>query len=357
MGPTQRGRDRSSNARGIVKRVIAAIGVGLQDTGEALKMPHGMFMPPVAGGVINRRRRFVAAKGPVIPDIGPNMPLDRLAFRQDRHRGVVAVQPLRRQDMGLDQGVERQQNHSAGADLIGQRRDAEIDALSGIALALAIQRLVLAELLEQDHGQQVRPGKAARRHMEGRGRLRDRLATPARELLTHCLDHLPPPRDDLERLGDVLTQPGQLRRPAAGTALWRRDHHALAGQMIGKRLARRPPALEGFDRLCPPRRFFGCQFVLGRCRLQIFELKLHLVQQPRRPLRTRPVELTPQFLDRQLEMGDQGLAAGKIRLRIGRFGLGDRSIGLSREARMALRDDHRMRGGEVGRKRFQQRLS
>jgi hypothetical protein len=41
-----------------------------------------MFMPPVAGGVINRRRRFVAAKGPVIPDIGPNMPLDRLAFRQ-----------------------------------------------------------------------------------------------------------------------------------------------------------------------------------------------------------------------------------------------------------------------------------
>jgi hypothetical protein len=84
-------------------------------------MPHGMFMPPVAGGVINRRRRFVAAKGPVIPDIGPNMPLDRRAFRQDRHRGVVAVQPLRRQDMGLDQGVERQRNHSAGADLIGQR--------------------------------------------------------------------------------------------------------------------------------------------------------------------------------------------------------------------------------------------
>jgi len=28
-------------------------------------MPHGMFMPPVAGGVINRRRRFVAAKGSI----------------------------------------------------------------------------------------------------------------------------------------------------------------------------------------------------------------------------------------------------------------------------------------------------
>src|SRR5271170_4981464 len=126
-----------------------------------------------------------------------------------------------------------------------------------------------------------------------------------------------------------------------------------------KSFERRPPALERFDRLCPPRRLFGRQFVLGRCCLQIFELKLHLIQQPRRPLRTRPVELTPQFLDRQLEMGDQGFAAGKIRLRIGRFGLGDRgiglgncSIGLSREARLALREDHRMRGGEIGRKRF-----
>jgi hypothetical protein len=129
--------------------------------------------------------------------------------------------------------------------------------------------------------------------------------------------------------------------------------------MIGKRLARRPLALERFDRLGPARRILGRQLVLGRCRFQIFELKLHLIQQPRRALRTRPIELSPQFLDRQLEMGDQGFAAGKIRLCIGRFGLGDRgiglgncSIGLSLEARMALREDHRMRRSEIGRKRF-----
>jgi hypothetical protein len=30
--------------------------------------------------------------------------------------------------------------------------------------------LVLPEILEQDHGQKVRPGKTARRHMEGRRR-------------------------------------------------------------------------------------------------------------------------------------------------------------------------------------------
>jgi hypothetical protein len=77
-------------------------------------------MPLVAGGVIERRRRRMSAKGPVVPDIGPDMPLYRLAFRQDRHGGVVAVQPLGCQDMGLDQGMERLQDHSAGADLVRQ---------------------------------------------------------------------------------------------------------------------------------------------------------------------------------------------------------------------------------------------
>jgi hypothetical protein len=58
------------------------------------------------------------------------------------------VQPLRRHDMGFDQGVERCQRGGAGADLVGQRREAEIDALAGVALGLPVQRLVLAELLK-----------------------------------------------------------------------------------------------------------------------------------------------------------------------------------------------------------------
>jgi hypothetical protein len=145
----------------------------------------------------------MAAKGTIVPDVGPDVPFDRLALRLDRHRGVVAVQSVGDQDMGLDQRMKRPQDHGAGTDLIGQRRDAEINALPGIALALAVERLVLPELLEQDHGQQVRPGKAARRHMEGCRRLRDRLATPARELLPHRLDHLPLPRDDLHGVHPV----------------------------------------------------------------------------------------------------------------------------------------------------------
>ena len=91
----------------------------------------------------------------------------------------------------LDQSVQRAQRRRASADLVGERRQAQIDPFSRVALALPVQRLMLAELLEQDHRQQVRPGEAARRHMERRRRLRDRLALAAREPLAHRLDHLP----------------------------------------------------------------------------------------------------------------------------------------------------------------------
>src|ERR1700722_2676968 len=49
----------------------------------------------------------------------------------------VAVQPVGGgQDMGLDQRMERPQDHGAGADSVGQPRDAEINALPSMALAL-----------------------------------------------------------------------------------------------------------------------------------------------------------------------------------------------------------------------------
>ena len=62
--------------------------------------------------------------------------------------------------MRLSSGV---QHRAAGADLVGQRRQAERHAFPGVALGLAVERLMLAELLEQDHRQQARPGPAARR--------------------------------------------------------------------------------------------------------------------------------------------------------------------------------------------------
>lgn len=76
------------------------------------------------------------------------------------------MQPFGGQNMGADQVMDRLQSRRTSSDLIGQRGEAEIDAFPGVALGLAVQGLMLAELLEQDRGEQVRPRPSARRGME-----------------------------------------------------------------------------------------------------------------------------------------------------------------------------------------------
>ncbi len=79
----------------------------------------------------------------------------------------------------------------AGADLVGQGRQARIDAFAGMALGLAVQRLMLPArhdpwtngaqwlALEQDRRQQVRTGPPPRGGMEGRRGLRNLLTSSA----------------------------------------------------------------------------------------------------------------------------------------------------------------------------------
>jgi hypothetical protein len=55
---------------------------------------------------------------------------------------------------------------------------------------LAVQRLVLAELFEHNHRQQVRSRPSPGNGVEQRGRLADLLAVAARKYFTHRLDHL-----------------------------------------------------------------------------------------------------------------------------------------------------------------------
>ena len=86
------------------------------------------------------------------------------------------MQALSRQNVAFDQPVQGPQGGGAGADLVSERREAKIHAFSGVAFALAIERLMLTKLLEQDHRQQIGASEAARRHMEGRRRLGDRFA-------------------------------------------------------------------------------------------------------------------------------------------------------------------------------------
>ena len=71
------------------------------------------------------------------------------------------------EDVCADAVIQGAKEHRAAANLVGQCRDAEIDALTGIALVLAVQRLMLPVLLEQHHREHARAGKAPRQHVEG----------------------------------------------------------------------------------------------------------------------------------------------------------------------------------------------
>lgn len=77
------------------------------------------------------------------------------------------MQALGSEHMRLDQCVQRLQYRCASTDQVGQRRETEIDAFAPVSLALPVEGLMLAELVEQDHGQQIGPGKTAWRHVEG----------------------------------------------------------------------------------------------------------------------------------------------------------------------------------------------
>ena len=86
--------------------------------------------------------------------------------------------------------------------------------------------------------------------------------------------------------------------------------------------------------------------VLARRRLELLQLKLHLVEEPRLALRAGAVELAPQLLDGELQMRDEGFAARQIRLRVGRLGpcIAESACAVMRAP---LGDDHRMGAGKI----------
>ena len=101
----------------------------------------------------------------------PTPPLAGEIIAYQKHR----VKRLRRQPW--------RQHLTAGANLVGQPGKAERHTLARIAFGLAVQRLMLPELLEQDHRQQTGAGPAAGGDVERRRRLADLLAVPAGKFL------------------------------------------------------------------------------------------------------------------------------------------------------------------------------
>jgi len=65
------------------------------------------------------------------------------------------MQALCCQNMGLKQPAQRRQRRAGRPHGVGHGREADRHALARVALRLAVQGLMLAEFLKQDHSQQA----------------------------------------------------------------------------------------------------------------------------------------------------------------------------------------------------------
>ena len=328
MGKAKRRRNRPHLLLWVEQRLEAVVAIGLQDTGEGGQMLLRMLASSVARGVIDRRRRRRPGERPVIPHISPDPPGRALAFRQDPDGGVVAMKALSSQHMTFDQVEERHDGEGPVADLVGQRRQRQVDPLALEARALAVERDMHAELVEQDRRQQLRPDEAARRGMERRRRLGDLFAIAAGELLANGLDDLEAARDLLQRLRHVLADLRQPRSAATGAARRSLDDDALVFDVVRPGLANRPLAREGAHALRLRRRGLRGKLILARRGGEFFEFQFQLLDQTRRALGARPVQFAFELLDSQFEMRDQRLVVRQFRPSIGRFGLPIDGFGL-----------------------------
>ena len=167
--------------------------------------------------------------------------------------------------------------------------------------------------------------------MERRRRLADLLAIAAGKLLANVLDHLPLPRNALQRLADVLAQLAQPCAAAAQAGGRARLDHPLARQMLGKRLPCRALAGEGHHVGGLGHGPLGGDLVLGRRTLELLEGQRHLIEQLHTAFRALAIELARELGDLQSLMCNQGLIIGSL-------GLGHRQFGLDPRRSFALRD-------------------
>ena len=134
-----------------------------------------------------------------------------------------------------------------------------------------------------------------------RRRLRDRLARTAAELLAHMLGHEPLPRDDIERLGDILADLGELAAATARARGRRRVNNAPPRQVLRCAAA---PWRRVKPCTCTRAGSAFATFPAGG-RGQLLELQLQLINEPLTALRARAELLALHLDDHQLQMLDQ----------------------------------------------------
>jgi hypothetical protein len=117
--------------------------------------------------------------------------------------------------------------------------------------------------------------------MEWRRCLADFLTVAARELLAHRFDHLPLTRHRFQRPGHVFAELAQAIAAAAFARRRRIDHHPLAGEMLGERLALGALAYKSAYRRRLRDSSFRRQLVFCGLSFQLFERQRQLGDQPR----------------------------------------------------------------------------
>ena len=114
------------------------------------------------------------------------------------------------------QGIQRGTDRANG---IGHGRQCDGHAFQHVPLGLAIQGLMLTELLEHDHGQEARASPSPGDGMERCRRLADLLAVATGELFPDRLDYLPLARHHFQRPRDIFAELAQTVLPQHSQAV------------------------------------------------------------------------------------------------------------------------------------------
>ena len=234
--------------------------------------------------------------------------------------------------VSADRFNDRIERDDAGANPIGQRRHVDVDAFPRISHALPVERQMQQELRRQNHGEQARPGEAARNRARRRRRLGDRLAIPAGELFAHMFDDFPAARIAFERLRHFLAELAQSDAAALGAGARRGLDDALDGQIVGQlaRSARRAaaPVLARAGR-----GVLGLGLFLGLRLFEIFDRQFELLDKQFATLGRLTELLAPRLGEHEFQPLD--------------FQSANLRLACRHDQHLALREDHRVSAGEV----------
>lgn len=142
VGPTCRFGNRCQLAARFIKPIEPGISVGLEDAAIMGQVLLGMDARAVTREVVNRRGRIGATERGIVAHVRPQSGRYRLALGQEWHRRIVAVNALAPEHMCSDQHGNRRQQRRCAAHMVSECRQRQIDAFTGISLALAVQGLM-----------------------------------------------------------------------------------------------------------------------------------------------------------------------------------------------------------------------